>query len=147
MTRKLLATRLSYIHSPRNLSPDLGIDDVRQRAARLDFTPTDQSPMLVDTSTQRNLLSLFGTRWRGESDCDISTLDSKNRTTGLRSTNVDKQRFTDNELGHLGLFAIVRLDTQQSSQQKDWLLALIQYEKRRLTFGLDLDVDVGSLSN
>lgn len=104
--------------------------------------------MLVDTSTQRNLLSLFSTRWRGESDRNVSTLDSEDGTTGLRSTNIDEKRFTHNEFRHLCLFAVVRLDTQQSSQQEDWVSAAALHTKRaRLTLRFDLNVDVWSLSD
>ena len=90
----------------------LSLLDVRERSSRLDFTPSNQSPVLVDTSAQGNLLALLGARRRGKSDRDISSLDGQNGPSRLRSSNVDEQRLANDQLGHLGLFAVVRLDTE-----------------------------------
>jgi hypothetical protein len=75
--------------------------------------------MPVDSPTQRNLLSLLGTRRRRQLNRHISSLERYDSATGLTGSNVDKQGLADGQLGYLGLLCVVRLDTEQPAEEED----------------------------
>lgn len=97
----------------------LGVHDLTQCTSAPDLTPTNQSPVLVNSPTQSNLLALLTARWCCQCDRDITTLYRCDPTTSLTRSNVDEQGLTNDKLANLGLFAVVCLDTKQSTEQED----------------------------
>ena len=64
-------------------------------------TPADQSPMLVDTTTESNFVSNLSTRRCGESDLRQVCLNADDLASSLARSDVDKQSLACDKLGNL----------------------------------------------
>jgi hypothetical protein len=87
--------------------------------AKTHLSPPNQTPMPVDSPTQRNLFSLFGTRRCRQLNRHISSLERHDPSTRLTSTNVDKECLADSEFGDFGLLGVVRLDPEKPAEEED----------------------------
>ncbi|KAA8577326.1 hypothetical protein EYC84_007292 [Monilinia fructicola] len=79
--------------------------------------PTNQSPMLFNTTTKRDLLSNVGASRVGQEQFSCILLDSHNLSTGSSRSNVDHENLVLCELGNLGLLTISSLNTQKTTQK------------------------------
>lgn len=89
--------------------------------------------MLVNSPTQSNLLALLTARRCCQCDRDVTTLHRCDPTTSLTRSNVNEQCLANHEFANLGLFAVVCLDTKQSTEQEHLCP--------------DFDIDGGALAN
>lgn len=80
--------------------------------------PTDQTPVLLNSPTDGNLLSDLGTSRAGQAELGGISLDTHDLSTGSRRTNVNHENFVLSKLGNLGLLAIGGLDTEQTTKQE-----------------------------
>lgn len=53
---------------------NLSLNDIDQSTSTLDFTPTDKTPMTINTPTDGNLFSFVGTSRCRQCDGDLSAL-------------------------------------------------------------------------
>ena len=88
--------------------------------------------MLLDSAGKSDLLANLGTGRAGELKSGGIGLDGDDLSTSGGRTNVNHEDFVLCELGNLGLFAIGRLHTKQSSKQE--------------VVDFDLCVDVGEVT-
>mmetsp|Transcript_11967 Transcript_11967/g.26986 ORF Transcript_11967/g.26986 Transcript_11967/m.26986 type:complete len:692 (+) Transcript_11967:117-2192(+) len=83
-----------------------------------DLSPSNETPVLVDTAGQGDLLSFRRTGGLREGDLGELALDGDDPSTGGRRSDVDHQDLSLGQFLDLGLFATVAgLDTQQPPQQ------------------------------
>lgn len=99
---------------------------------RNDVGPTNETPVLLDTSGQGDLLTDLCAGGRGERETGGVSLHSDDLGTSSSRTNVDHEDFVLRQLGDLGLLAVGGLDTEQSSEEE--------------VVDLDFGVDVGEMS-
>lgn len=107
-------------HGRRRRHPSLLILHLGQSAS-YNLTPSNQSPVLVDSSTQRDLVLCLGTSWCGQCNLGQITLDTQHSSSDLGSTDVDKQLLAGGQFLNLGLFLVCGLDSEQSSEQEDYV--------------------------
>jgi len=74
--------------------------------------PTDESPMLVNTATQGDLLANLGTRRRSQENLCKIGFDAHNATASGRGADVNHQNLVLGEFLNLGLFFIISLDSE-----------------------------------
>lgn len=99
---------------------------------RSDGGPTNQTPMLLNTTGQGDLLANVCAGRGGEDELGGIVLDGGNLGTGGRGTNVDHDDLVLGELGDLGLLAVGGADTEETAQEVE--------------VDLDLAVDLGQAS-
>lgn len=80
--------------------------------------PTNETPMLLNTSRKGNLLAVLSTGWGSELQLGTVSLDGNNLCSGSGRTNVDHENFALGELGNLGLLAIGSLDTEETTEEE-----------------------------
>ena len=85
---------------------------------------TDKPPMLLDTTTEGNLLADLRARRTGKLDLCKIRLDGQHTTTGARRADVDQQQLVLRELGDLRLLLVLRLDAEQTTKQEQGNLEL-----------------------
>ena len=81
-------------------------------------SPADETPVLVDTPRERNLFADLGAGRACKEDLGQVGLDAHDTATGRCRANVDHEHLVLCQLLHLGLFLVIRLDTEQAAQQK-----------------------------
>lgn len=74
--------------------------------------------MLVDTTRQRNLLTILGTSRSGELELSTISLDGDDLRTGGGGADVDHENFVLGELGDLCLLAVGSLDTEETAEEE-----------------------------
>jgi hypothetical protein len=79
---------------------------------------TDESPVLVDTSGQRNFLPDLCARRLRQLELGEIGFYTDDLAPARRGPNVDEQELSLCQLLHFGLFLVVRLDTKQPTQQE-----------------------------
>lgn len=84
---------------------------------RSDGGPTDQTPMLLDTTAQSNLFTQACAGRAGKGKLSSIVLDSNNLGTSRRGTNVDHDDFVLGKLGDLGLLAVGCPYTKQTAEE------------------------------
>jgi hypothetical protein len=94
----------------------LSLNDIDQSTSTLDFTPTNKTPMTINTPTDGNLFSFIGTSRCCQCNGDFSSLECSDSSTTLRSSNIDEKCFANCQFRDFGLFRVVRLDTEQSTE-------------------------------
>lgn len=72
--------------------------------------------MLLDAARQRNLLPDLRARRRRQLDLREIGLDVQDTSTSGRRADVDEEELVLHELGHLGLFFVLRLDAEQAPE-------------------------------
>ena len=80
--------------------------------------------MLLDSARERDLFADLGARGRRELDLGEVRLDAQHASAGRRRADVDQEELALDELGHLCLLLVLRLDAQQSTQQEQTDLQL-----------------------
>ena len=85
--------------------------------------------MLLDPARKRDLLPDFRARGRRQLDLGQVRLDTQNASASGRRADVDQQKLAFDQLPHLGLFLVLRLDAQQSAQQEQTDLQLCTHVK------------------
>lgn len=105
------------------------IKKTRRENLRSDGSPTNETPMLLDTSAKRNLLANLCASRRCKLELGSILLDGNNFGTGGGGTNVDHDNLVLRKLVDLGLLAVGRLDTEEAAKEVE--------------VDLDLTVDVG----
>lgn len=91
----------------------------RRTARAHDSGPTDQPPMLLDSSGKRNLLTLLCARGGCELQLRNIGLRGHDLGTGGGGTNVDHEDFVLGELGDLGLLAVGGLDSEETAEKEE----------------------------
>lgn len=81
-------------------------------------SPADKTPVTLDTTGQRNLLTDLSARRASQTEDGSVGLDSDHLSAGGGATDVDHENLILCQLGHLLLLAICCLDTQETSQQE-----------------------------
>lgn len=80
-------------------------------------SPSDQPPVLLDTTAESNLLANVGASWGGEDKLRSVVLVSRNLGTGGCGTNVDHDDFVLGKLRNLGLLAIGCANTEETAEE------------------------------
>jgi len=80
--------------------------------------------VLLDTPRKRDFLPDLRARGRRQLDLRQVRPDAQHAPTGRRRANIDQEQLALDQLGHLGLFLILRFDAQQTAQQKQAYLQL-----------------------
>ena len=80
--------------------------------------------MLLNPARKRDLLSDFRTRGRRQLDFGQVRLDAQNASASGRRADVNQEELALDQLPHLGLLLVLRLDSQQSAQQEQTDLQL-----------------------
>ena len=71
--------------------------------------------MLLDAARKRDLLADLGARGRRQLDLGQVRLDAQHAPAGRGRADVDQEELALDELGHLCLLLVLRLDAQQST--------------------------------
>lgn len=121
----------------RNVSTGLykSFDDCegkRKKDLRSNSGPTNETPVLLDTARQSDLLADACAGGAGEDQLGGIVLDGNNLGAGRGGTNVDHDDFVLGQLGNLSLLTIGGADTEKTT------------EKVEVDF--DLAVDLGELA-
>lgn len=90
----------------------------REIDLRNNVGPTDQTPVLLNSPTDGNLLTNLSASGRGQNELGSIGLDTSDLGTGGCRANVHHQHLVLSKLGNLSLLAVGGLDTQQSAEQE-----------------------------
>ena len=93
------------------------VEEIPLENLRSDGGPTDQTPMLLNTTAQSNLLAQACTGRAGQGKLSSIVLDGNDLGTSRRGTNVDHDDFVLGKLGDLGLLAVGCPYTEQTAQE------------------------------
>ena len=85
--------------------------------------------MLLDPARKRDLLPDFRARGRRQLDLSQVRLDTQNASASGSRADVDQEELALDQLPHLGLLLVLRLDAQQSAQQEQTDLQLCTHVK------------------
>ena len=80
--------------------------------------PSNETPMLLDSTREGDLLTDLGTCRASELQSGGISLDGDDLGTSGGRTNVDHEDFVLCEFGNLGLLAVGGLDTEQTTEQE-----------------------------
>lgn len=80
--------------------------------------PSDQTPVLLNSATDGDLLANFRAGGTGQAELSGISLDTEDLSTSSGRTDVNHQDFVLGKLGNLGLLAVGGLDTQQAAEQE-----------------------------
>lgn len=97
-----------------------------------DSSPTDQPPVLLDSSGQRNLLSLSGTSRRGQLKLSNIGLGGDDLGSSGGGSNVNHENLVLSQLSNLSLLSVGGLDSEKTSKKEE--------------VDLEVSVDAGKLS-
>jgi hypothetical protein len=91
----------------------------RENRSAHDLSPADQTPVLVHTTTESDLLTLHGAHRVDEEDLGEIALHRNHAATSRRGADVDHEHLTLDELGDTSLFPLVAvgLDAEEAAQQ------------------------------
>lgn len=125
-----------------------------KRHIREEYSPSDQTPMLLDSSTQGNLLTNLGTCRACELQLGDISLDTNDLGTSRSRSDVDHENFVLCQFGDLCLLAVCGLDTEQATEEEivdldfgvdGWQLALeTEYETNETVGTAKSRVDTGT---
>src|SRR5687768_11468532 len=85
--------------------------------SRDDGSPSNKTPMLLDTPTECNLLADVGAGRAGKYKLGGIVLDGGDLSAGGGRTDVDHDNLVLRKLGDLGLLAIGGTDTEQTTEE------------------------------
>jgi len=89
-----------------------------QRCKNGRYSPSNQTPMLLDSSTESDLLADLGTGRAGKLQLGNIGLDTNDLGTCRGRSNVDHENFVLCQLGDLGLLSVCSLDTEQATEEE-----------------------------